>query len=99
MADLAANGELIYVFLAIPLSVLAATVGFLALNSVVRLLVLATTWLKGSDIALLRQTLYPPVKAMTAPLTSAFGKSFSPNATHVLLGALIIVLVLTRNRN
>lgn len=98
MADLAANGELFFAFLAIPLSVLAATIGFLALNSVVVLLVQATTWLKGSDIALLKQTLYPPVKAVTAPLVSAFGKSFTPNATHVLLGALIIVLVLTRAR-
>jgi hypothetical protein len=98
MTDIAANGEFFFAFLAIPLSTVGAVIGFLALNRVVSIFYNITMWLKSSDVELLRQTLYPPFKAVTSPLNSAFGKSFTPNATHVLLGALIIVLVLTRAR-
>jgi hypothetical protein len=98
MTDIAANGELFFAFLAIPLSTLGAVIGFLALSTVVSAFVKITTWLKGTDVEFLRQTLYPPFKAVASPLNSAFGRNFAPNATHILLGAVIIVMVLTRAR-
>jgi hypothetical protein len=96
---MAANGELGFAFLAIPASVFASLIGFLALNQGILLLQNITTFLKASDIDLLRQSLYPPFKVLTSQFTSVFGTRFSPNATHVLLGAVIVVMVITRQRS
>ena len=85
-----------FAFLAIPASVFGSVIGFLALNQVMALLIKTATFLKTSDIELLRKTVYPPFKVVHHQLTSIFGTRFTPNPTHILLGALIIVVVMTR---
>ena len=94
---MASNGDsIVLAFLAIPASVFGSMIGFLALNQMMALLQNTASFFKSSDIELLRKTIYPPFKVLTSQVTATFGTKFTPNPTHVLLGALIIVIVVMR---
>jgi hypothetical protein len=80
--------------LLLPVPIIGSLVGFHFLNLLMRTLQRAVSMLRTTDVPLLKDVLYQPATFFSSLLTSSFGTKFSPNATHVLLGALILVVLL-----
>ena len=82
--------------LAIPASVIFSLLGFHFIAVVQHLLASGVKAIKQSNIDLLNSVFKPPLAFVLNLMQSSFGAKFSPNATQVLLGAIIIILVWQR---
>lgn len=79
--------------LAIPASVIFSLLGFHFIGVVQTLLANAVRAIRQSNIDLLDSVAKPPLAFLLQLLQGSFGSKFSPSATHVLLGAIIVIIV------
>jgi hypothetical protein len=82
--------------LVIPGTVVFSLLGFHLINVLQTLLANGVKAIRQSKIEVLDSLLKPPLAFVLNLLQSSFGSKFSPSATHVLLGAIIIIIVWRR---